>query len=152
MQVTETLSDGLKREFKVVVPAAELDAKVNERLDDLKGRVRINGFRPGKVPVAHLKRVYGRSAMAEVIEATVRDANNQIVTEHGFRLAAEPKVTLPTDEGAIEQLIAGKSDLNYTMALEIVPPITLGDFNTIKLTRLTADVADEIGRASCRER
>lgn len=142
MQVTETLSDGLKREYKVVVPASELDAKVNQRLDDLKTRVRINGFRPGKVPVAHLKRMYGRSAMAEVIEATVRDANNQIVSEHGFKLAAEPKVTLPTEEGAIEQLIEGKSDLNYTMALEIVPPIALGDFKTIKLTKLTADVAD----------
>ncbi len=142
MQVTETLSDGLKREFKVVVPAAELDAKVNERLDDLKGRVRINGFRPGKVPVAHLKRMYGRSTMAEVIEATVRDANNQIVSERGFKLAADPKVTLPTDEGAIEELIAGKSDLNYTMALEIVPPITLGDFKSIKLTKLVADVSD----------
>ena len=142
MQVTETLSEGLKREFKVVVPAAELDAKVNERLDDLKGRVRINGFRPGKVPVAHLKRMYGRSAMAEVIEATVRDANNQIVSERGYKLAADPKVTLPTDEGAIEQLIAGKSDLNYTMALEIVPPIALGDFKGIKLNKLVADVAD----------
>ena len=142
MQVTETLSDGLKREFKVVVPAAELDAKVNKRLDDLKSRVRINGFRPGKVPVAHLKRMYGRSAMAEVIEATVRDANNQIVTERGYKLAADPKVTLPTEESAIEQLIAGKSDLNYTMALEIVPPITLGDFKSIKLTKLAADVSD----------
>jgi trigger factor len=142
MQVTETLSEGLKREFKVVVPAAELDAKVNERLDDLKGRLRINGFRPGKVPVAHLKRMYGRSTMAEVIEATVRDANNQIVSERGYKLAADPKVTLPTDEGAIEQLIAGKSDLNYTMALEIIPPIALGDFKSIKLTKLTADVTD----------
>ena len=142
MQITETLSEGLKREYKVVVPAAELDAKVNQRLDDLKGRVRINGFRPGKVPVAHLKRMYGRSAMAEVIEATVRDANNQIVSERGFKLAADPKVTLPTEESAITQLIDGKSDLNYTMALEIVPPITLGDFKTIKLTKLTADVAE----------
>ena len=69
MQVTETLSEGLRREFKVVVPAAELDAKVNARLDEMKDRVRINGFRPGKVPVAHLKRMYGRSAMAEVIES-----------------------------------------------------------------------------------
>jgi len=142
MQVTETLSEGLKREYQVVVPASELDAKVNARLDELKDRVRINGFRPGKVPVTHLKRMYGRSAMAEVIEATVRDANNQIVTERGYKLAADPKVTMPTDEGAIEQLIAGKSDLNYTMALEIVPPITLGDFKTIKLTKLSADVTD----------
>ncbi|MGB9394474.1 MAG: trigger factor [Pseudolabrys sp.] len=142
MQVTETMSEGLKREYQVVVPAAELDAKVNARLDELKDRVRINGFRPGKVPVTHLKRMYGRSAMAEVIETTVRDANNQIVSERGYKLAAEPKVTLPTDEGAIEQLIAGKTDLNYTMALEIVPPIALGDFKSIKLTKLTADVTD----------
>jgi trigger factor len=142
MQVTETLSEGLKREYKVVVPASELDAKVNARLNELKDRVRINGFRPGKVPATHLKRMYGRSAMAEVIEATVRDTNNQIVSEHGYKLAADPKVTLPTEEGAIDQLIAGKSDLNYTMALEIVPPITLGDFKSIKLTRLAADVTD----------
>jgi trigger factor len=142
MQVTETLSEGLKREYKVVVPAAELDAKVNSRLDELKGQVRINGFRPGKVPVSHLKRLYGRSAMAEVIEITMRDANSQIVSEHGFKLATEPKVTLPTEAGAIEQVIAGKSDLNYTMALEIVPAIELTDFKAIKLTRLVSEVAD----------
>ncbi len=142
MQVTETLSEGLKREFKVVVSASELDAKVNARLDELKGRIRLDGFRPGKVPVAHLKRVYGRSAMAEVIEATVRDANNQIVSERGYKLAAEPKVTLPEEKYAIEQLIAGKSDLNYTMAVEIVPPIELTDFKAIKLTRLTSDITD----------
>src|SRR6202166_1411951 len=133
MQVTETLSEGLKREFKVVVPAAELDAKVNVRLDEMKDRVRINGFRPGKVPVAHLKRMYGRSAMAEVIEATVRDTNDQIVSERGYKLAAQPKVTLPTEEGAIEKLIAGESDLDYTMALEIVAPIKRADFKTLRL-------------------
>src|SRR5215472_15744752 len=142
MQVTETLSEGLKREYKVVVPAAELDAKVNARLDELKDRVRINGFRPGNVPVTHLKRMYGRSAVAEEIEATVRDTNDQVVTEPGYKLAAHPEVTLPTEEDAIKQLIAGKTDLNYTMALEIVPHITLGDFKTIKLTKLTADVSE----------
>ena len=142
MQVTETLSEGLKREFKVNVPASELDAKVNARLDELKARVRIDGFRPGKVPVSHLKRVYGRSAMAEVIEATVRDTNNQIVSERGYKLAADPKVTLPTEQEAVEKLITGQSDLDYTMAVEIVPPIELTDFKTIKLTRLTSEVTD----------
>ena len=142
MQVTETHSEGLKREFRVVVPASELDAKVSARLDELKNRVNIRGFRPGKVPVAHLRRVYGRSAMAEVIESTVRETNNQIVTERGFKLAADPKVTMPEEQGAIEQLIDGKSDLDYTVAVEIVPPITLGDFKSIKLARLAADVSD----------
>jgi|SRR6185312_8068461 trigger factor len=142
MQVTETLSEGLKREYKVMVPAAELDAKVNERLDELKTRIRINGFRPGKVPVAHLKRMYGRATMAEVIESTVRDANNKIVSEHGYKLAADPKVTLPEDKDAVEQLIEGKSDLSYTMALEIVPPIALGNFKDIKIEKPVADIAD----------
>jgi trigger factor len=142
MQVTETLSEGLKREYKVVVPAAELGAKVDERLDELKSRIRINGFRPGKVPVAHLKRMYGRATMAEVIESTVRDANNKIVSEHGYKLAADPKVTLPEDKEAVEQLIEGKSDLNYTMALEIVPPIALGNFKDIKIEKPVADIAD----------
>jgi trigger factor len=151
MQVTETLSEGLKREFKVVVPAAELDAKVNSRLDEMKDKVRINGFRPGKVPVAHLKRMYGRSAMAEVIENTVRDTNNQIVSERGFKLASEPKVTLPTEQAAVEKLIAGESDLDYTMALEIVPDIKLADFKGFKLTKLTSDVVDsEIDEAIVR--
>jgi trigger factor len=151
MQVTETLSEGLKREFKVVVPAAELDAKVIVRLDELKDRVRINGFRPGKVPVAHLRRVYGRSAMAEVIEATVRDTNNQIVSERGYKLAADPKVTLPTEQAAVEKLIAGESDLDYTVAVEIVPPIELTNFKTIKLTKLTSDVTDaEVDEAAAR--
>ena len=151
MQITETLSEGLKREFKVVVSSAELDAKVNRRLDELKNRVRMNGFRPGKVPVAHLKRVYGRSAMAEVIEATVRDANNQIVSERGYKLAADPKVTLPTEQDAVEKLMSGKSDLDYTMAVEIVPPIELTDFTTIKLTKLTSEVTDaEVGEGIAR--
>ena len=143
MQVTETSSAGLKREYRVVVPAIDLEAKVKERLDDLKGRVQLRGFRPGKVPVAHLKRLYGKSAMAEVIEATVREANSKIVTDHGYRLAVEPKVVLPTEEGAVEGVIEGKADLSYTVEMEIVPAITLADFKSIKLTRLTSEVGDE---------
>ena len=143
MQVTETSSAGLKREYRVIVPATDLEAKVNERLDDLKGRVQLRGFRPGKVPVAHLKRLYGKSAMAEVIEATVREANSKIVTDNGYRLAVEPKVVLPTEEGAVEGVIEGKADLSYTVEMEIVPVIALADFKSIKLTRLTSEVSDE---------
>jgi len=142
MQVTETAAAGLKREYRVVVPATDLEARVNERLDDLKGRVQLRGFRPGKVPVAHLKRLYGKSAMAEVIEAAVREANSKIVNDHGYKLATEPKVVLPTEEGAVEGVIEGRADLAYTVEMEIVPPIALTDFKTIKLTRLTADVTD----------
>jgi trigger factor len=142
MQVTETLSDGLKREFRVVVPANDLDTKVNTRLDELKDQVRINGFRPGKVPVGHLKRMYGRSVMAETIEATVRDANAQIVSEHGYRLAMEPQVKLPTEEEAIKAVVEGKADLDYSVSMEILPKIELANFKDIELDRLVSDVTD----------
>jgi hypothetical protein len=139
MQVTETSTAGLKREYKVVVPATDLEAKVKERLDDLKGRVQLRGFRPGKVPVAHLKRIYGKSAMAEVIENAVREANDKIVSDHGFKLATEPKVVLPTEEGVVDGVIEGRSDLAYTVEMEIVPPIALTEFKALKLERLTAE-------------
>src|SRR5215213_8517404 len=143
MQVTETVSDGLKREFKVVVPAADLATKADAKIGQLKSQVRINGFRPGKVPVAHLKRLYGRAVMAEMIEAAVREANAQIVTDRGFKLVREPQVTLPEDKGAVEQVIEGKSDLAYTMSIEILPKIELADFSGIQVERLNAEVSDQ---------
>jgi trigger factor len=142
MQVTETAAAGLKREYRVVVPATDLEARVNERLDDLKDKVQLRGFRPGKVPVEHLRRLYGKAAMAEVIEAAVREANSKIVNDHGFKLAIEPKVSLPEEQSAVEEVITGKSDLAYTVEIEILPPITLTDFKTIKLERPVAEVAE----------
>jgi trigger factor len=142
MQVTETLADGLKREFRVVVPAADLETRLNDRLAQIKDRVRLNGFRPGKVPVSHLKRVYGRSVMVEAIEEVVREANAKIVTDNNFKLAMDPKISLPTAENEIEGIIAGRSDLAYTVALEVVPPITLADFKGIKLEKFVSEVTE----------
>jgi trigger factor len=142
MQVTETVADGLKHEFQISVPASDLDAKADARLVDLKGKVRLNGFRPGKVPVSHLKKVYGRSVMAETVEQTIRDTNTQIFTERGFRLATEPKVTMPTEEKAVDDILSGKSDLNYTVSIEVVPAIQLADFKGFTVEKPVADVSD----------
>ena len=142
MQVTEIRTEGFEREFRVVMPAADLQAKVEARLDQLKDRVQLKGFRPGKVPAAHLRRLYGRNAMLEVIEAAVNEATTQLIAERGLKLATDPKVTLPPDQNEVENVIGGKSDLSYTVALEVVPPIQLGDFKTLKLEKLTADVTD----------
>jgi len=142
MQVTETLSEGLKREFKVSVPAADLGAKADAKLVDLKDKVRLNGFRPGKVPVAHLKKIYGRSVMAETIDQTVRDTNTEIFSERGFRLATDPKVTMPTEKEEVEGLLSGKSDLTYTVAIEVVPSIQLADFKGFQLEKPVTEVSD----------
>jgi trigger factor len=142
MEVTETLSDGLKREFQVQVPAADLEARVTERLGELKDRVQMRGFRPGKVPVNHLRKIYGKAVMAETIEAIIRELNAKIVSERGLKLAMEPKVTIPNEATAVENVIGGQSDLAYTLALEILPKIELADFQGIKLERQVADVTD----------
>src|SRR5499433_4113246 len=142
MQVTETLSEGLKHEFKINVPASDLDAKADAKLVDLKDKVRLNGFRPGKVPVAHLKKIYGRSVMAETIDETIRDANTKIFTERGFRLASEPKITMPTETKEVEELLSGKTDLTYTVAIEVVPAIKLADFKSFNVEKPAVDVSD----------
>jgi trigger factor len=142
MQVNETLSEGLKHEFQVSVPANDLDAQVDARLADMKDKVRMNGFRPGKVPAAHLKKIYGKSVMAETIDQLVRETNTKIFTERGFKLATEPKVTLPTDQDEINKLLDGKSDLNYTVSIEVIPAIALADFKSFTIDKPVVDVSD----------
>jgi trigger factor len=95
MQVTETSAQGLKREFKVVMPLAELEERLSSELSTLKDKVKLNGFRPGKVPVAHLRRVYGRSVMAEVVQNAVNEANRKIVDENGLKLASSRRCNSP---------------------------------------------------------
>ena len=140
MQVTETLSQGLKREYSIVLPATDLAARLDGQLADMKNKIRINGFRPGKVPVAHLKRVYGRSVMADVVQEAITEANKQIVDENGLRLAQEPKVELPTDQASIEAALEARGDLNFKVALEVLPKFDVGAFDDISLERPVADV------------
>jgi trigger factor len=142
MQVKETVADGLKREFQISVPAADIDAKVDAQLDEMKDKVKLNGFRPGKVPVGHLKRLYGRSVAAETIDKLIRETNDAIFTERGFRLATEPKITMPTEQKEVEQILAGKSDLTYTVAIEVVPAIELADFKSFTVEKPVVDVTD----------
>jgi trigger factor len=142
MQVTETLAEGLKHEFRISVPASDIDAKVDARLVDLKDKVKLNGFRPGKVPVAHLKKVYGRSVAAETVDELIRETNANIFSERGFRLATEPKVKMSEDAKEIEAVLAGKSDLTYSVAIEVVPAIELADFKTFNIEKPVAEVAD----------
>jgi trigger factor len=142
MQVTATVSEGLKREFRVVVPVSDLAARADARLNDLRGRVQINGFRPGKVPTAHLKKLYGRAVLAETIEQVVGEANQKIVEDNGFKLAQQPEVKLPQAEAEAKAVFEGTADLDYTVAFEVLPTIQLADFKGIKVERLVAEPTD----------
>ncbi|MGD0565341.1 MAG: trigger factor [Roseiarcus sp.] len=142
MQVTETLSQGLKREYNIVLSASDLASRLDAQLADLKTKVKINGFRPGKVPVAHLKRVYGRSVMSDVVQEAINSANKQIVDDNGLRLAQEPKIELPTDKDAIEAALEARGDLNFKVAIEVLPKFEVGEFSDLTLERPVADVEE----------
>ncbi len=142
MQVTETLSQGLKREYDILLPASDLAEKLNGQLADLKTKVRINGFRPGKVPVEHLRKVYGKSVMADVVQEAIASANKKIVDDNHLRLAREPKVELPTDQAVIDAALEARGDLNFKVALEVLPVFEVGDLSLISLERLVSDVED----------
>ncbi|EIM29499.1 trigger factor [Microvirga lotononidis] len=142
MQVTETLSQGLKREFKVVLPATELEERLNSELTTLKDRVQIKGFRPGKVPVGHLRRVYGRSVMADVLQNAVNEANRKIVEDNDLKLANEPQIQFPESQEEVEKAMEAKGDLAFTVALEVLPVFELADLSDVSVTKPVAEVTD----------
>ncbi|KEQ04042.1 MULTISPECIES: trigger factor [Pseudorhizobium] len=143
MQVTETLAEGLKREIKVVIPAKDMEAQMNERLADAKDKVRINGFRPGKVPVSHLKKMYGKSIMAELVNEIVRDRPSKILSERGEKSATQPAITMTEDEAEAEKILAAQADFEFTLAYEIIPAIELKSTDGIKVVREVVEVSDD---------
>lgn len=135
MQVTELSAEGLKRQYKVVVQADEIEDRVTKRLDELRRTIRMPGFRPGKVPVALLRKQYGRSVMGEVLEQAVNQGSQKAISDHELRPALQPKIEVTSfDEGA---------DLEFTMALEVLPKVPAVDLKAITLTRPAAEVSEE---------
>ena len=145
MQVTETLNSGLKREIKVTVPAGDMEAKLSKRLADAKDKVRINGFRPGKVPIQHLRKMYGKSFMAEVVNEILNNSTRDILADRGEKAAMQPEITMTEDEKEAEKVLAGGVDFEFQLAYEVLPPIEIKEFTDIKVTRPVYDVpADEV--------
>ena len=139
MQVTETLSEGLKRAYTVVVPAADIETRRLRRLTDLGKTLRLPGFRPGKVPLPVVRQRYGTAVTAEVMQESVTEATQLMLSERGLRPALQPKVdVISLDVGG-----GTAQDLEFKVELELMPEITLPDFSTIHLTRLKAEAAPE---------
>ena len=135
MQVTETLAEGLRRELKVTVPAADLEADIEGRLDELRKTVTMKGFRRGKVPLSIVRRQYQPRVLGEVLQQTIETSWREAVEERELRPAMQPEIEITSyDEG---------KDLEFTMGMEILPNIEFGDFSELAVTRLKAEVSDE---------
>lgn len=143
MQVTETLNEGLKRKLSVTIPAADLNTRLDAKLDELKGQANIKGFRPGKVPLAHIKKMFGRSAMSEVMTDAINATVSETLDSRDERAAAQPKVDLPDDQAVINDVLDGKADLAFEVEYEVLPAVTLMDVKGVKLTRPVIDITDE---------
>jgi trigger factor len=139
MQFTERQSEGLLRVYDVVVPAAELQQKLNAKITEVQPRVRINGFRPGKVPASHIRKLYGPSMMQDIINEAVQTSTRESLEKTNARPASEPTLDVKSD---INQVVAGQSDLKFEVSLEIMPDFEPVDLKTITITRPVAKVED----------
>jgi trigger factor len=135
MQVTETKNEGLSREYSIVIPAADIEDRVLSKLAEIGQQVTIPGFRKGKVPTKLLRQRYGQSVLGDVIQDAVVESSSQAITDQSLTPATQPKIDVTKFEDA--------EDLEYTMAVEVMPEITAVDFKTLKLQRLTCDISDE---------
>jgi trigger factor len=140
MQITETLHDALRREFRITVGVTDLDQKLLTRLESMKGQINLKGFRPGKVPVAHLKKTYGKAMMGEIVQEAVAEAGQKAVEERSLKPAMSPQIQMVSP---VEKVVEGGEDLVFTLGVDLMPDFTPADFNSISLIRPVAEVADE---------
>jgi trigger factor len=143
MQVTETVATGLKRELHVVIPKGDIDQRYAARLNNVKDTIQLKGFRKGKVPATHIKKLYGRSIMAEVVQEALDESSKKAITDRNERPAIRPKIDMTEDKAEIERILTGQSDLAYKMSFEILPDIALTDFTALKLEREVVEVAED---------
>jgi trigger factor len=144
MQVTETTASGLKRELKVVIGQGELGERFQSRIDEVKDQVQLKGFRKGKVPVSHIKKLFGRSVMAEVVQQTIDETSRKAISDRKERPAHQPTIDFGADDKEeMEKVLAGQCDLAYTLSFEVLPSITVTDLAALKLEREVAEVSDE---------
>ena len=140
MQITQANEDGLKRTMTIVVSAAEIGERFDNRLGEMRDKVQLKGFRKGKVPVVHLKKMYGRSVMGEVLDEAIKDTSLKAIEERKERPAMQPTISLPEDPEMFAKVVDGKADLAYSMSFEVLPKVDVMDFASLKLERIVADV------------
>jgi trigger factor len=142
MQVTETLNEGLKRAVKVVVPVKDMEKRLAERLETARGKAKINGFRPGKVPTAHLKKMYGKSFMAELVNEIISEQAKAIPAGRGERAAMQPEVIMTEDETEAGAILDGKADFEFAINYEVLPKFELADVSKISVSRPIVEIPD----------
>src|ERR1700742_179052 len=139
MQITQTVSEDLHRQFTVTYAASELDSRMTARLEEMKGQVNLKGFRPGKAPVSFLKKQFGKSLMGEIVEQAVSEGSQKAIADNALKPAIQPRIE---PVGDINDVVEGKADLSFTVTVDLMPDFTPADVSQIKVERLVADIDD----------
>jgi trigger factor len=140
MEVTQTKAEGLSRTFAVKVPASELQAKLDERIEEIRPQMKLKGFRPGKVPASHVRKLYGQDLMGELINKLVTETNQKALEDNELRPAGQPDVQL---DGDMEAVVKGQADLSYNMNVDVMPEFEPADVSKLAITRPVAEVSQE---------
>jgi acyl-CoA synthetase (AMP-forming)/AMP-acid ligase II len=135
----------LHKQFTVTYPAGELENRVNARLEEMKPRINLKGFRPGKAPVSFLRKQFGKSVMGEVVEAAVNEGSQKAISDNKLKPALQPRIE---PVGSVEEVVEGKADLTFKVIVDLMPDFTVTDVSKLTVERLTSDVGDaDIGEA-----
>ena len=143
MQVNETLNKGLARELTITVSKKDMETKLSERLDSMKDQVQINGFRQGKVPKSHLRKMYGKQAMAEIVNEYISNKSGEVLKERNEKAAQQPKVSMTEDEKEAEEILDGKRDFEFKLAYEVLPEFEVPALDKLKIERPVVEVSDK---------
>ncbi len=138
MECVET-SEGLSRMYKVSVPAADLQKRLTDRIEEIRPQMNLKGFRPGKVPAAHVRKLYGKSIMGEVIEALVQETSKKAIDDADVRPAGQPEMHMESD---MEAVMDGKADLSYHMHIDVMPEFEPADIKKLTIKKPVAEVSD----------
>ena len=140
MNVTETKSEGLSREFRVTIPKGELAAKLNDKITEMQPKMSLKGFRPGKVPAAHIKKMYGKSIMGDIVNDLVNESSTKALEEKALRPASRPSIHLDV---AADKVVAGEADLDYHMHVEVMPDFEPTDVTALTIERLVSEPSED---------
>ncbi len=139
MQVTQSKSEGLSRQFDITITAKELEEKLSQRIDEIRPQMNLKGFRPGKVPASHVRKMYGKDLMGELINKMVDETNQKVLEDNDLRPAGQPNVHF---EGDMEPVLAGQADLSYHMHVDVMPEFEPMDVTKLTIERPVAKIED----------
>lgn len=140
MQVVEKVNEGLSRVLEVTIPKDQLTQKLDAKIKEIAPKMNIKGFRPGKVPAAHIRKLYGKELMGEIIQDTLNETTQQAMNDAQIRPASQPELT---PIGDIENVIKGNADLAFELAVEMMPSFEPVDPAGIELKRPVYEPTDD---------